>query len=494
MIELDDVSVRYAHHLALDHVSLRITPGEFVLLTGPSGCGKTTLARTLNGLIPHTLAAELEGHVYADGLDTREHSVAELATRVGMVFQIPETQLFNLSVEDEVAFGPQNLDLAESEVAERVAWALEAVGLQNFNRRKVEELSGGEKQRLAIAAVLAMRPRMLMLDEPLANLDAQGAEMVLETLRGLYRQGITILLIEHKTTRVWSLATRALVMAEGRIVRDGPPQTVFAEREYLHQLGVRLPGPLSPLDAMSGRGASSGAWSKQAISLRDVSFCYRRQPVLKDVSLDIQRGEFVALVGDNGAGKSTLARIILGLLKPSAGTVWVAHRNDRVQLGREVSLLLQNPLEQLFCDTVTEEIAFGLENFGLPVAQAVEQALMTTGLRDKRTSLVSALSSGEHQRLALAAVLALEPDILILDEPTLGQDWGHLTRFMASIVDLNRRGTTVLLITHDMEMIQAYARRVVRLKEGRLISDERIEPVGAGGFGGVPLIHISSHT
>ncbi len=479
MIELENVTVRYGGHVAVDHVSLRIAPGEFVLLTGPSGCGKTSLVRTLNGLIPHTLSAELEGQVRIEGLNTREHSVAELAARLGMVFQIPETQLFNLTVEDEVAFGPRNLGLTAEEVKGRVNWALEAVGLSNFRRRIINELSGGEKQRLAIAAALAMRPRILVLDEPLTNLDSTGTKMVLETLRRLHRQGLTILLVEHKISQTWPLATRALVMAAGRITRDGLPETVFAEKDYLKRLGVRLPAPdHRPILQKTSTPNVTGNGGK-AISLRGVSFHYGPRPVLEDIWLDIGRGEFVALMGENGAGKSTLAHLLLGLLKPSAGTVWVAPRNSdansgeggKTQAGRQVGLLLQNPLEQLFCDTVGEEIAFGLENFGLQSSGAVERTLTITGLEHKRASRVGALSSGEQQRLALAAVLALEPGILILDEPTLGQDWGHLTRFLAFVAELNRRGTTVLLITHDAELVQTYARRVVRLRAGRLIDE-----------------------
>ncbi len=477
MIELENVTVRYGEHVAVDHVSLRLAPGEFVLLTGPSGCGKTSLVRTLNGLIPHTLHAELEGQVRIEGLNTRQHRVAELATRLGMVFQIPETQLFNLTVADEVAFGPRNLGLAEEEVSGRVNWALEAVGLSDFRRRIINELSGGEKQRLAIAAVLAMRPRILALDEPLTNLDSRGTKMVLDTLHGLHQQGLTILLVEHKISQPWPLATRALVMDAGRITRDGAPETVFAERDYLKRLGVRLPHSErrpTPQKTVVDKGSENG---DKAISLRGVSFHYGRRPVLEDIWLDIGRGEFVALTGENGAGKSTLAHLILGLRKPSAGTVWVAPRNGaenrdengKVQAGRAVGLLLQNPLEQLFCDTVGEEIAFGLENFDLQNQEVVERTLTITGLRHKRASRISALSSGEQQRLALAAVLALEPDILILDEPTLGQDGGHLTRFLTFIAELNRGGTTVLLITHDAEVVRTYARRVVRLQEGRLI-------------------------
>ena len=472
MIELRDVHLRYAAtpDEALRGIDLHIAPGEFVFLTGPSGCGKSTLARLLNGLIPHVLPGTLRGQVRVHGLDTRQHPVATLAAQVGLVFQVPETQLFNHTVEDEVAFGPRNLGLSGEEVVGRVAWALAAVGIEGLRQRTVRELSGGEKQRVAIASVLALRPPVLVLDEPLANLDAAGAALVLNSLRRLHREsGLTVLVIEHKTGAILPLADRVLIMDRGRIVRDGRPETVFAGQEYLRELGVRLPGPPPPRRVLPAADRCSAG---PAIRLTGVSFGYqRRRPVLEDVSLTIDQGEFVALTGDNGAGKSTLARLILGLLRPQRGAVWVRPGQKRLLTGREVGLLLQNPLEQLFCDTVDEEIAFGLENYGLPVQDNVERALAVTGLEHKRGCRVPALSVGEQQRLALASVLALAPAVLILDEPALGQDWGHLSRLMTFVDGLNRQGTTVLLITHDADVVQTYARRVVHLAHGRVVAD-----------------------
>lgn len=476
MIEMRDVHFRYpaAADKALRSVDLHVAPGEFVFLTGPSACGKSTLARLLNGLIPHVIPGELSGQVRVNGLDTARHPVAVLATQVGLVFQIPEAQLFNLTVEDEVAFGPRNLGLDGEEMTKRVTWALEAVGISGLRRRVVRELSGGEKQRVAIASVLALRPAALVLDEPLANLDVPGAALVLDTLRCLHREaGLTILLSEHKTGAILPLASRVLIMAGGRIVRDGRPEAVFAEREFLRKLGIRLPG--EGTNARRSHRSPPRRFADLSIRLDNVSFGYhRRRPVLDGVSLTVGRGEFVALTGDNGAGKSTLARLVLGLLRPDRGKVWVRQGNGRLMMGREVGLLLQNPLEQLFCDTVDEEIAFGLENYRLPVREGVEQALVITDLSHKRGSQVQALSSGEQQRLALASVLALAPEILILDEPTLGQDWGHLSRLMAFVSALNRQGTTVVLITHDSEVVQTYAQRTVRLAGGRIVSDTAI--------------------
>ena len=466
MIEIENLHFRYrgACDTALRGINLHIAAGEFVLLTGPSGCGKSTLARALNGLIPQSITGQMWGRVLAGGLDTRQHSVPELAGQVGMVFQIPETQLFNLTVEEEVAFGPRNLGLEAKTVGERVAFALSAVGLEGYRARSVYQLSGGEKQRVVIASVLAMQPPVLVLDEPLSNLDEAGTSMVLETLGELNRElGLTVLLIEHRVASVAEFARRVIVMSEGRVVLDGEPGVVFEEKERLAALGVRLPGPPQLVEGPKRFGAPQAP----AITFEGVSFSYDGRRVLDDISFQIGRGEFAALVGENGAGKTTLARLILGLLRPDAGEIKVA-ADGKLQLGQDIGLLLQNPLEQLFCNTVGEEVAFGLENFGLPSSLA-EEVLAEMDLASLCSQDVWSLSCGQKQRLALAAVLALSPSILVLDEPTVGQDWGHLKRLMDFIARLNRQGATIVLVTQDMDLVRTYARRSLRLHGGKIL-------------------------
>jgi len=469
MIEIENLHFRYrgAHEAALRGINLHIAAGEFVLLTGPSGCGKSTLARTLNGLIPHSIAGQMKGRVLVDGLDTRKHPVAHLASRVGMVFQIPETQLFNLTVGEEVAFGPRNLGLDERKVEERVAFALEAAGLEDYRDRMVYQLSGGEKQRVVIASVLAMRPRVLVLDEPFSSLDERGIALVLETLQRLNRElGLTVLIIEHRVSSVARFARRLIVMNEGKIVLDGKPAAVLAEGKQLAALGIRR-----PVTSHAIRNAQYATRNTQpAIVFDRVSFSYNGRQVLHDLSFQVGRGEFVALVGENGAGKTTVAHLILGLLQPQVGEVRVIAGNGRPRWGQDVSLLLQNPLEQLFCDTVEEEVAFGPRNFGHLAEPVVDEVLAITGLTSYRHRPVSALSCGQQQRLALAAVLALSPTIVILDEPTVGQDWGHLRRFMDFVARLHRRGTTVFLITHDVEIVRTYAQRTLYLQDGQIVN------------------------
>ena len=473
MIEVADLSISYGKQKVLEDVSFRVAPGEFVLLTGPSGCGKSTLARCLAGLIPHSSAAEtvqMSGSVRVDGLLTGEHSVPRLATHVGLVFQNPATQLFCLTVEEEVAFGPRNLGLSPDEVAQRVRFALAATGVEHLRQRTVNTLSTGEQQRVAIAAVLAMRPRILVLDEPTSNLDLKGTRAVLDTLERLHRQhGLTVLVIEHRLHDLGRLADRMLVMDGGRIVADDTPQRLLSRKGFLAELGVRypwhvlqddwsavLPGGLAPRLRDDGQ--------PPLVELKGLQAGYGRHAVLKGLDLAIPRGEFVALVGDNGAGKTTVAKVLAGLLKPQRGKVtW----NGDARVG----LLLQNPLSQLFCDSVEEEVAFGPRNFGHLSGELLDEVLEATALQPLRARCPYALSSGQQQRTALAATLSLRPELLILDEPTMGQDWRHLSGFMDFLRQLNAQGTTLLLITHDYKLICRYAQRIVVLQDGRIVAD-----------------------
>jgi energy-coupling factor transporter ATP-binding protein EcfA2 len=488
MIQIEDLTVRYGQHQALDNVSLHVEPGEFVLLTGPSGCGKSTLARCLNGLIPHAIPAELSGQIIVDGRVTTHCSVAELATTVGLVFQNPATQLFNLTVAEEVAFGPRNLGLDEGEVARRVERALEATGISSLRDRSISMLSGGEQQRLAIAAVLAMGPRVLVLDEPTSSLDVRGMHEVMATLARLNAEaGVTILVIEHRLGEVTRLASRTVILDQGRVVADGATGDIFDQRELLRHLGLRRPSDELQEDWADLLHPNGRPSAPPIVELRDVEAGYGSTMVLRSLDLTLHAGEFTALVGDNGAGKSTLARVLAGLLKPRQGEVRLGN-GQRLAPGCDVGLLFQNPLHQLFCDTVEEEVSFGPSNFGCFETADLESLLRATDLNDLRRQPVHALSSGQQQRTALAAVLALRPQLVILDEPTMGQDWQHLSTFMDFLVELNQAGCTILLITHDYKLVHRYARRILLLRDGRIVADgapvrSRIRESGIGESG-----------
>jgi len=475
VIHVDHLTVRYGSQPVLHDVSLNVERGEFVLVSGPSGCGKSTLALSLAGLIPQAVPADVAGGVMVNGLDTRRHPLPLLSRQVGVVFQNPATQLFNATVEDEVAFGPRNLNLPVEEIEARVRESLAATGIEHLQRRPVRALSGGEQQRVAIAAVLALRPAVLVLDEPTANLDWRGVKQVTAALARLHRDhGLTVVLIEHRLAAVAPLATRAVLMDDGRVVADGHPSAVLADKTCLQTLGLRYPW----LDV--GRRVEPGDMEpvtdgrEPMVTLRQVTAGYGRQAVLSGLDLALYPGEFVALVGHNGAGKSTVARLLAGILRPQRGRVTWHPALRRLRPGRRVGLLFQNPLHQLVCDQVEDEIAFGPANYG--TAEDVEPLLVAADLAALRHRRPQTLSAGQQQRTALAATLALRPQLLILDEPTMGQDWAHLSQLMDHLTYLHENGQTILLITHDDRLICRYARRIIRLAGGRVADDGHLPP------------------
>jgi len=470
MIDLEHVTVRFGQRVALDEVSVGIRTGEFVLVTGASGCGKSTLTRCLNGLIPLSMRAEMSGRVVVDGHPTSGATVAGLAESVGLVFQNPATQLFCLTVREEVEFGPRNLGLGEAEIAARASWALSATGITALRDRPLRALSGGEQQRVAIAAVLAMKPRALVLDEPTSSLDLQGRKRLMTTLQQLSAgNGMTILVVEHRLGEVARLATRALVLDSGRVVADGETGAVFARRALIRQLGLRRPAETAEDEWGTLLVPRPPTARRPIVELQGVEVGYGDRTVLSGLDLALHEGEFTALVGDNGSGKTTLARLLAGLVRPRKGKVrW---RADQGEPGRGVGLLFQNPLHQLFCTTVEEEVRFGPANFECYDPGKVEALLDASDLAALRARPVHTLSSGQQQRTALAAVLSLRPKLIILDEPTMGQDWRHLSALMDYLSGLNRDGSTVLLISHDYKLVHRYAERILLLRDGRVASD-----------------------
>jgi energy-coupling factor transport system ATP-binding protein len=440
--------VRYPETHALQGIDLSIAPGSFTLVGGPSGGGKSTLAHALMGLIPQAIPANVQGSISVAGLDPRRYSVAQLAARVGLVFQNPATQLFNGTVEEEIAFGPRNLGLRPPEIAARVDYGLRATSCAHLRHRVVRRLSGGEQQRVAIASILAMRPTLLVLDEPTANLDAEGVRAIVATLARLRDEfGVTLLVIEHRLAPFLPHADRLVWLAKGRLVADGPAAETLAQ--------VRPTPPTPP-----GPPLPSG---EPLVALRDVTAGYNGHPVLRDCSLTLHRGEFAALVGPNGAGKTTLARVLAGVLRPRRGRItW--HTNGHA---RRVGLLQQNPLHQLVCDTVEEEVLFGPRNLGTERPAEIKEILARADLLLLRNRSAQTLSVGQQQRTALAATLSSRPELVILDEPTTGQDWEHLIHMMDFVADLNRAGQTVLLITHDERLVERYANRVWKISPGR---------------------------
>jgi energy-coupling factor transporter ATP-binding protein EcfA2 len=473
MIRVRDLTVEYTACKALQEVSFDVRAGECLVVTGLSGCGKSTLARVLTGLIPQVIPAKVSGEVIVAGLDVTRHAAAEIAQRVGTVFQNPRSHLFHLQVADEVAFGPRNLGLSEDEVSGRVDWSLGALGLTQLRDANPAGLSGGQMQRLAIAAALAMRPEVLVLDEPTASLDVPGTNSVIDTLTDLReRFGLTLVLIEHRLAEVRRLADRVLVLDEGRVAAQGGFEDVLDDPALRRRYGLRRPTE-QPLMAWTSLLVPNGGDRSEGtplLSLERVSAGYNSHAAIHDIHLDIFSGEFIALVGDNGAGKSTLALAAAGLLRPMQGRVSF-EGTSRPRPGLDIALLFQNPADQLFTDSVDEELAFGPRNYYRFDADWHMKMLTSADLLALRERRPNSLSVGQQQRTALASCLALRPRLVILDEPTLGQDWHHLQQLMEFLVRLNRQGTAILLITHDFKLVYRYAQRVILMENGRVTLD-----------------------
>jgi len=418
LIKINRLSINRNHRIVLDNISLTISKGEFILLTGPSGCGKSTLAYAISGLIPNVIPAETKGDILVNEMNPTETDLPKISQKVGIVFQNPSSQLFHLHVDDEIAFGPRNLGLPESEVQERVQWALEVTNLNKIRHSKPSELSGGQKQCVAIASVLAMRPEILILDEPTASLDIPNSKMVLSILEKLNK--------EYNTT--------SLINENGNHKKEDAP----------------------------------------ILELRHVSAGYNRKEILHDINLRIFSNDFLALVGNNGVGKSTLARVTAGLLKPTKGKV-IFQGGKKNRPGLDIALLFQNPTEQLFTDSVDTEIAFGPKNYDQFDKTFHEEILKKADLISLRNRKPFRLSMGQQQRAALAATLSTRPKLIILDEPTLGQDWGHLQKLMDFLVQLNKEGTAILLITHDYKLVHHYSERIYLLSKGTITLKGKIQ-------------------
>jgi energy-coupling factor transporter ATP-binding protein EcfA2 len=483
MVTLSGVTVTFGQTKAVDHVSASFAAGEIVLLAGASGCGKSSLLRAVTGIIPHAVPALLAGDVWIDGQRTIDLPLETIAQKAGLVFQRPAAQMFHLTVAEEVAFGPQNLGLSRPETRTRTTWAMEVTGLGDKAARDIRTLSGGERQRVAVAAVLAMRPALLALDEPMASLDVAGTRLLVEALEGLSRtDGTTILIAEHRLREAALVAGRTVLMESGRLVADGPTRTVLGEPGRLRRLGLRrlALAPQADWESLIVAGRASGG--SPVVELQGVNASYGAEAVLHDISLTIREGECVALVGDNGSGKSTVARLLAGMIRPTSGSCRWQYGASAPGVG--VGIVLQEPREQLFCEYVEDEIAFGPRNFGLDADAVTGRMLAAADLEPVRRRSLHALSHGQLHRTAVAAMLALTPRLLILDEPTLGQDWGHLERLMDEVEALRQAGSAVLLISHDFKLIHRHATRVVLLRNGRVAAEG--VPVEAHAEGETP--------
>ena len=487
-LSVENLAFRYRDRSspAIQDISFSIHPGEILLVAGASGCGKTTLIRCVNGLIPRSYKGERTGSTLIQGEETSGWSLARISQQVGTVLQDPERQILGSKVLHEVAFGLENLGLPRPEILQRVEEALSLLKISHLRERDTFTLSGGEKQKLALAGVLAMRPSILLLDEPLASLDPASAQETLSMVRLLADQGMAVLLVEHRVEDVLNIRPdRVLFMADGRIRYLGDLDGLAAAVNY-HE--IKLPAeviiqraaadpPPPPLHALPSVSTTDSA-PQPLVRFEDVAFGYAKElEVLHGINVDIHRGDVIAVLGPNGAGKTTFVKHAIGLLKPRHGRVLVQGRDTHdvtvAQIASTLGYVFQSPSHMLFAPTVYEELAFGPTNLKHPkdqIAKEVHEALDTVNLSDYEKEPPLALSFGQQKRVSIAAILAMRSRILIMDEPTAGQDYFNYMSFMDTIVQMPGF-EAILFITHDVDLAVIYANRVLLIADGRLVAD-----------------------
>lgn len=482
---VENLTFRYQRRSApaIQSISLTLQPGEILLLAGASGCGKTTLMRCLNGLAPRVYRGEISGEVEIFGSPVEKLSMSQLSQYVGTLLQDPERQIVGSYVFNEVAFGLENLGLPRDEILRRVDETLDYLGIAHLRERENFYISGGEKQKVALAGVLVMRPRILLLDEPLASLDPASAQEALRLFRRLADDGISILLVEHRVEDVLTARPdRVLYLDGGRQVYYGDPQGLMEVVDYRR---VKLPAPIvlerarkDPPPANLTTALPSRS-QQPLVTFEHVYFRYRPElpDVLQDIQFDIYPGDVIAILGHNGAGKTTLVKHTLGLLKPTQGSVRLEGQDTRqitvAQAAYTIGYVFQSPTQMLFAPTVAEELAFGPRNLKHPpeqIEQDVQWAIHSVHLEEELNTPPLALSFGQQKRVSIAAVLAMRSRILMLDEPTAGQDYWNYLAFMDAI--LQTPGfDAILFITHDVDLAVIYANRVLLLYNGQLVAD-----------------------
>ena len=513
IISFRDFSFQYRAQKrpTLRNINLDVYPGERVLIAGPSGSGKSTLGNCLNGLIPFSYPGEVNGSLTVDGVDAPHSSVFELSAHVGTVLQDPDGQFIGLTVAEDIAFALENSCTPQDEMHEITRRAAELVGIEDHLEFAPHELSGGQKQRVSLAGVMVDEVKILLFDEPLANLDPAAGKQTIELIDEIQKKtGTTVVIIEHRLEDVlWRDVDRIILVSEGEIVADMRPDDLLSTdllarhgiREPLYLTALRYAGVeitpekkpqhiadmvLSSADAQrvrawfaSAPAAPSSAAKPPLLEVKDLCFGYTpQQQNLTDVSFTVCAGEMAAIVGRNGAGKSTLSKLICGFETPQSGAISLDGRDlkdDSIrQRASRIGYVMQNPNQMISKTLIFDEVALGISRMGLTaeeIRSRVEETLKICGLYPFRNWPVSALSFGQKKRVTIASVLVMGPQIIILDEPTAGQDFRHYTEIMEFLRSLNDQGVTVLMITHDMHLMLEYTNRALVFNRGRLIAD-----------------------
>ena len=495
----------------LKEINLDIYPGERVLIAGPSGCGKSTLAGCINGLNPFSNPGECSGELIVDGVDAPKSSIFQLSAHVGTVLQDPDGQFIGLTVGEDIAFALENSCMPQDEMHEITRHAAELVGIQDHLDYAPHELSGGQKQRVSLAGVMVDQVKILLFDEPLANLDPATGKQTIELIDEIQEKtDTTVVIIEHRLEDVlWRNVDRIVLMSEGEILADLHPDELLSTR-LLEENGIREPLYLTALryagvelapakkpahvdsvviDEADRKKMTDWFWSRPAaeaekeheplLEVRNLTFGYERgRQTLRDVSLTIHKGEMVSIVGKNGAGKSTFSKLVCGFETPDSGEILFQGRNllqENIRhRAKHIGYVMQNPNQMISKTMIFDEAALSLRNMGKSeeeIREKVEETLKVCGLFPFRNWPVSALSFGQKKRVTIASVLVQDPELIILDEPTAGQDFHHYTEIMEFLRGLNEKGVTVVMITHDMHLMLEYTPRALVFADGRLIAD-----------------------
>ena len=512
VIEFDHFSFQYFSQAAptLHDINLTIYEGEKVLIVGPSGSGKSTMGHCINGLIPNSYKGEMQGSICISGKKTTDMSIFELSKKVGTVLQDSDGQFVGLSVGEDIAFALENDCIEQQQMRETVQKVADMVDMGNLLKSSPYELSGGQKQRVAFAGVMVDDVDVLLFDEPLANLDPATGKTAIDLIDRIQNEyNKTVVIIEHRLEDVlYRHVDRIVVVAEGRIVSDSTPDELMATGK-LEELGIREPlyvtamkyagveltpemhaGQIKTLVLTDEIKEKVKIWNqkqisketeerKEILSAKNLSFQYnKRRQILKNINFSIREGEMVSIVGTNGAGKSTLAKVICGFVQEDEGDILFEGKSLKGQTIKErslyISYVMQNPNQMICKPMIYDEVALGLKIRGVPedeIKERVEQALKVCGLYKFRKWPISALSFGQKKRVTIASMLVMNPKILILDEPTAGQDYRHYTEIMEFLKGLNRQGVTIIMITHDMHLMLEYTPHAIVINDGEKIGD-----------------------
>ena len=502
VIEFKDFGFRYRVQAeqTLKNINLTIYEGEKVLIVGPSGSGKSTLAHCLNGLVPFYYNGEISGSLKIDGEDVSNKNIFELSQIVGTVLQDPDSQFIGLTVAEDIAFKLENYCIKQNEIIEKVSKSAKLVNMDKELNASPYKLSGGQKQRVTLAGVTVDDVKVLLFDEPLASLDPATGKSAMELIDSIQRESNkTVVIIEHRLEDVLHCnVDRIIVMDKGEIVADTTPNEIL-ETDILTKVGVREPLYLTALkysncDAKDIKDTKDKItnWynncevvnhnneGQPILEMKNVTFSYTEEKqILSNVSFKVNKGDMVSIVGRNGAGKSTISKLICGFFKPTSGQILFdgedLENKTIKERSQKIGFVMQNPNQMISKTMIFDEVAFGLRIRGLDeseIKQRVDETLKICGLYGYRNWPISALSYGQKKRVTIASILVMNPEVIILDEPTAGQDFKHYTEIMEFLVELNKQGITIIMITHDMHLMLEYTNNVIVLSNGQKIADD----------------------